>query len=150
MEEEIVPAYVCQSLTAEETRNEPCWFAVLSDDTRVYSKVGQRSWLQLKSWLKENPSLFIKALYFQFRDNTIEVGYGPYEGYFFSHGVNCWYGTGVSQQTFIGGIVKEGILYRKKYILPEMVLDENGHDNFPANTPEVQKGLILRDKQKEV
>lgn len=145
---EFIQPYVCRELSAEEIRNEPHWQARLSDQSTVYSKVGHQSWLQLKSWLKENPSVFITGLWFCFRDHSEEVVIGPHDGYFLSHGVQAWHGTDITQQLLIGGYLKENTVYRKKYILPEIVFQEE--DNFPANTPEMQRGLILRGKQTSV
>ena len=145
MEIDLVEPYICLGLTSEELRNEPYWAAKLSTGPTVYSKHNRRSWLELKEWLKINPEVYIERLDFYFRDNHVHIATDK-DGYFFSQGIQCWYG-GTVQPYYVGGWVTNNILYRIKYIVPEMVHLEHEDDNYPITHPDIQRGLILNERK---
>jgi hypothetical protein len=130
--------------TAEEIRCNPTFIVKLSNGKICYHKNEERSWLQLKEWLKINPEVYIERLDFSFRDNIINIATGE-EGYYFSHGVQCWAGQ-AAQNMYIGGYLKDGIVYRKKYIMPELVYAEHSQDSLPEDHPNIILGLIKNGK----
>lgn len=126
-------------LSWEEKLHLPYWRAQLSTGDNVYSKNGRRSWLELKSWLQINPSIYIVGLWFQFRDNIIEIGVGNRD-YIFSHVANC-YNNGPTFHHFLGGYLssnKTALL--RKYRMPELLFD--GEEIRNLTDPTVIKGLI--------
>lgn len=145
MNDEIFEPIIHTSVSQEEIRNHILWIANLSDGTQVFHKQGRRSWLELKSWLKENPDIHITGLCFRFRDH-FECFPAEQDGYFFSLGSQCFAGES-TQQLQIGGYVKDGIIYRKKYLTPELILAEpNPVDSYPVDHEKMQLGLILNGK----
>lgn len=144
MIEEVFQPIRYTELGQEELRNNVVFFATLSDGKRAYSKPGRRSWLELKTWLKENPSITMEALHFQFRDNYHEIGRG-HEGYFFSHGIQCFFGC-PEQYCFIGGYVKDGYIFRQRFLTPELIANDDDRDVYPINHVEMQKGLYINGK----
>ncbi len=129
-------------ISNEYIRNEPLWFVDLSNDTRAWHMPTERSWLALKAWLIENPNVFIKSLYFQFRDHVEHIGSNK-DGFFFSHGVDCWWGCS-PQESFFGGYAEGNKVYRRKFIVPELISNES--DEKDINDESIQLGLILRAK----
>ena len=144
-----VEPYICTSLDPEEWRGESRWEVIIScNDTRIYSKSGRRSWLELKEWLKIHPEIYIKELLFASRDNYQLVGRGQHN-YFFANMASAWYGTGVTQQHFLGGYqVSENEVLVKKFNLPEVVFVEE--EIRGINEDIVQRGLIINGQPKEV
>jgi hypothetical protein len=140
--DEVYAPIIWNSLTTEEVRNEPIWFVNLNNGTKAYQKHGRRSWLELKQWLKEHPGVWIENLYLQFRDNFFHIASNK-EAFFFSYGAQAWQGC-PTQHTFIGGYVENDILFRKKFIMPELVHQEEFDDCYHCEHPEIQRGLIRR------
>ncbi len=136
--EETVDSVIYTELTAEELRSEACWFVVLSDKTRVYSKTNRRSWLELKQYLSGHDYLKIIAMYVQFRDNTIEIATGNRD-YFFSHAAIAYAGC-PTQEQYLAGYRVENIVHVKRYVVPELILIEE--ETRMLDDPTVKKGLI--------
>jgi hypothetical protein len=140
--DEVFEPIIFSELSFEEKLFNPYWFVTFGDDSRAYSKLNRRSWLELKSWLSINPDARIKALHFQFRDNCIEIGREA-EGYFFSHNVQQFIGQS-PQYAFVGGVVKDGYMKSKKFMVPELVYKVDGDEEFPIDHPEISMGLCMR------
>jgi hypothetical protein len=132
------------SLSSDELRNEPIWQANLTNGLTAHHKHEQKAWLQLKSWLRVNPDVFIKDLYFRFRDNFVHIA-SDSDAYFFSHGVQCWYGAS-SEALFIGGSFRDGLIHRKTYKIPELVHQEDRDDFYEIDNSKIELGLIRWNK----
>jgi hypothetical protein len=114
--------------------------------------VGRRSWLELKEWIKawqkDWPDLHIKELLFAFRDNYQIVGQGPHD-YFFANMASAWYGTGVTQQHYLGGYrIDEGHVLVKKFNLPEVVFVSEEIRSISEDI--IQRGLIINGFSQEI
>ena len=138
MVEEVYLPIIQTEVSPDEIRHNVLFRAKLSNGQTAYSKEGRRSWLELKEWLKENPLIKITGLCISFRDH-FKCLPSDKSGYFFSHGVQCW-GGGPTQHTMIIGYIENDILYREKFIIPELI--SNGNDNFSINDYSIQNGLI--------
>lgn len=122
--------------------HEPYWRVVLSDDRSVYSHHNRRSWLELRSYLEQNPSIYIEGLWFGFRDHLEEICVGKAD-YFFVHSMLAEYGGSI-QYFFIGGYRKDDLVYCKKFRIPEIYFVEEAYRELDDLS--VQRGLISHVK----
>lgn len=138
MMDEIIEPAIYTSRNMEEYLHQSYWRVVLSDDRVVYSRANARSWLQLKAWLKENPSIYINGLWFGFRDHCEEIHVGKAD-YFFVMQYVAEYG-GVEQFFYIGGFREGETVICKKFRIPEVYFVEEQRRSL--DDPSVVKGLI--------
>lgn len=110
----------------EFTLGKPIWIAVLSngedvyqDDNRSGSYPGP-AWLRLKTYVDEN-KLSIERLLFKFRSHRVEVS-NHEEGNTFSKGIIAQWGARRTVHFYVNGILKEGMIRLKWWIVPELQL----------------------------
>jgi hypothetical protein len=140
--DEVIQAYLHTSRSTDEYIHEPYWRVVLSDDRLVYSYRGRRSWLELRSYLAQNPSIYIKELSFGFRDH-IETVHSGAADYFFVHSVLADYGSGWEIDFYVGGYRDGDKVICKKFRIPEIFLVEESSRGLDDIS--VQRGLIERN-----
>jgi hypothetical protein len=112
--------YICTVRTIEEIRYNPCWVADLSDGQRVYEVHNRSSWLELKEWLRENPSVSIIALHLQFRDHWEPIATG-FQDYFFCKSMSCWFGAAPQEQYVVGFRVNDTHVLTRRFNVPELI-----------------------------
>lgn len=136
--DEIITPIIHTELNFEERLHYPRFEVTLSNGRIVYSKPNRRSWLELKSYLGENPSIYIVGLKFAFRDH-VETIYTGEADYFFTNSLLAHYG-GPTQYFYIGGYMEGKVIRCFKYMIPEVYLKEEFTRS--VDDPSVQDGLI--------
>lgn len=137
----IIVPQIYTKRTMDEYIHHPYWKVALSDGQIAYSQYDKSSWLQLKEWLKINPSIYIVGLWFGFRDHLEEIHTGQ-DDYFFTNCMLAEYGGG-EQKFYIGGFFKDNRVHCKKYRIPEIYLVEQSVRDL--NDRSVRIGLIKNE-----
>tara|TARA_Y100000310_G_scaffold271078_1_gene285370 strand:+ start:48 stop:467 length:420 start_codon:yes stop_codon:yes gene_type:complete len=107
-------------------REKTIWIVELSNGISVFQDDDRpgiapaSAWLRLKKYVEEN-SLFIAKLSIKFRSHTKKLPAA--EQYHFAKGVGCLVGS-EPDDYYIFGLLSSGVLTRKKFKVPEIILAE--------------------------
>lgn len=136
---------ICTSVSTLDIIQKVLWCANLNNDITVYRNDKDNepdSWLQLKEYIQSNDDVYIKSLYFRFRDNYVTIKDNA-SAFFFTKSISMWYGSNNHQEYFMGGyLTNDNKIHIKKFILPELILKEEEYRHF--DDPTIQRGLIWR------
>jgi hypothetical protein len=147
MLDEIILPKINTSINSEEIRNNVIFMANLTNEVSAYSKYDTGlDWLQLKEYLRVNPDIWIKSFYLRFRDHYEHIATDK-DGYFLHLGAQCYYGS-PTQNLMIAGYVENGLIKRRRFIVPELVEAVNSPDEFSVYDENMQKGLIWKENMK--
>ncbi len=124
------------------------WLVELNDGTLCYQDDGRPdlpptvvgSWIRLRNFCEVN-NLHIKAMYLQFRRETVALPPGK-DGYYFCNAVLSWLNDNRTFHYYVVGYVENGVVLTKKYKIPELIVEEE-------DTREIRENdmcLILKGK----
>ncbi len=110
------------------------WIVDLSNGERIYQDDDRpgvetnSAWIRLGQYVKAN-NLSIIYMRLQFRSHFINVNDGPADkvnGFFFSKSALGSPGMGRTQDYYVAGTLRNGILQTKRWQIPELELDTDG------------------------
>lgn len=128
--------------------NDLRWVVILSDDSCAWQDDNDpryeepSAWLRLKSFLNNNPNLFIKRILLEFRGHMeiIEVE-NNVEGLFFRKAIGGDVMSASTQDFFIFGKLKDNILSVSWWMVPELILHRS---ETRTNIADHEEHLIRR------
>lgn len=127
--------------------SETTWICTLSNGETVWQDddrpemESHSAWIRLKKYCEQN-NLHVIDMQLKFRSHSEFVRDPEGEGYCFRKGVLGGFGMEVTQQFYLVGILKNGVVHMQKWSVPELILTEED-DRDPSSLSDC---LILRTK----
>lgn len=82
------------------------------------------AWIRLGDYVREN-NLKIVGMEFQFRSHKVVLERDA-EGYYFAKGALGFAGASETYHHFVAGVMKEGIIYKQWFQVPELEITQTG------------------------
>ena len=108
------------------TNKSAIWIKVeLTDGTLVFCPDFE-GWTELKTDC-EARGVFVKDLRLQFRSHEVRIDTADADGVYLIRSILSMVG-GSDKHYYVCGVLKDGMVYKKKYVIPELVLDSEYTD----------------------
>jgi hypothetical protein len=106
------------------------WVVQLDNGETIYQDDGRpgmdppSAWIRLGNYVRNN-GFKIVGLLFQFRSHNVHIEPNA-EGYYFAKGAIGYAGAPETFQQFVAGFLKEGIIYKTWFQVPELIVSQTG------------------------
>ena len=104
------------------------WINVMLTNNEEFYYDKYDGWLSIKEKC-EKEALFVKELTLQFRSHEVEIDLTDAEGVYLIRSAMGQFG-GTTKNYFTTGILKQNKVYKKMWIVPELVVDKEIEDNI--------------------
>ena len=104
------------------------WINVMLTNGQEFYYDKYDGWLSIKEKC-EKEALFVKELTLQFRSHEVEIDLTDAEGVYLIRSAMGQFG-GTTKNYFTTGILKQNKVYKKMWIVPELVVDKEIEDNI--------------------
>ena len=104
------------------------WINVMLTNGQEFYYDKYDGWLSIKEKC-EKDALFVKELTLQFRSHEVEIDLTDAEGVYLIRSAMGQFG-GTTKNYFTTGILKQNKVYKKMWIVPELVVDKEIEDNI--------------------
>ena len=120
------------------------WVKVsLSDGHEVFFH-DYSAWRSIKKYCKRK-SVFVDGFHLQFRSHEVKMDLFDIDAIYFIRSVLGQMG-GDSKDYYTVGTIKDGVVYKKMWIIPELVEEKSYEDDIESC---FEEGIIYDDRQKE-
>jgi hypothetical protein len=127
------------------------WVKMMTEDGKHFFFHDYNEWYNVQDYCREN-SVFIKDMHLQFRshqciiDTEFDVELPNVEGLYFVRSVMGGMGM-KTKNYFTVGILKDNVVYKKKWLVPELIVEDEQHEQGLDRC--FEEAMLYNDKKKK-
>ena len=131
-------------LSRYRSNKDAIWIKCKLTDDRQFYHDDFKGWLQIKD-ICDTDGVFVKELKLSFRSHEISVDLDDAEAVYLIKSVMGQIGAD-TKHYYTTGVLKEGIVYKQMWLIPELVIDKEFEENIEEC---FRQAVIYNDQEKK-
>ena len=131
-------------LSRYRSNKDAIWIKCKLTDDRQFYHDDFKGWLQIKD-ICDTDGVFVKELKLSFRSHEISVDIDDAEAVYLIKSVMGQIGAD-TKHYYTTGVLKEGIVYKQMWLIPELVIDQEFEENIEEC---FRQAVIYNDQEKK-
>jgi len=131
-------------LSRYRSNKDAIWIKCKLTDDRQFYHDDFKGWLQIKD-ICDTDGVFVKELKLSFRSHEISVDIDDAEAVYLIKSVMGQIGAD-TKHYYTTGVLKEGIVYKQMWLIPELVIDKEFEENIEEC---FRQAVIYNDQEKK-
>ena len=131
-------------LSRYRSNKDAIWIKCKLTDDRQFYHDDFKGWLEIKD-ICDTDGVFVKELKLSFRSHEISVDIDDAEAVYLIKSVMGQIGAD-TKHYYTTGVLKEGIVYKQMWLIPELVIDKEFEENIEEC---FRQAVIYNDQEKK-